>query len=70
MTTVTFAITYCCQELQIAMIKREYWFEFDTNASNCVLIDENNDIVIGDKCPFCHRSMEDVVDLIIEKKDG
>lgn len=62
---VDFAITYCCQELQLAMIKREWWFQIDTNVGKCSLTDENDEL-FRLSCPYCNRSMEDVMDISIE----
>jgi hypothetical protein len=61
---IEFAITYCCENLQLAMIKREWWFQLDINTGKCILVDENDMTRLT--CPYCYRSMEDVVDVIIE----
>ena len=62
---VDFAITYCCENLHLAMIKREWWFQIDTATATCILSDEN-DTNETTHCPFCKRSMDDVVDVSIE----
>jgi hypothetical protein len=64
MALIQFAITYCCQELHLAMIKREYWFEMDTNTKTTILVD--NDNKWSGTCPFCHRNIEDVVDIEVK----
>lgn len=64
---VDFAITYCCQELQLAMINREWWFEIDTDIAKVFLTDENDDPkLFRQTCPYCSRGMDDVVDVAIE----
>lgn len=61
---VDFAITFCCEELQIAMVKREWWFSIATTTGKVVLLDEH-DKLWRHTCPFCCRQMEDMVDVDI-----
>jgi hypothetical protein len=63
---VEFAITYCCQSLNTAVLNREWWFQIDTNNSKCSLIDVN-DIIKRPTCPFCDTSIDDVLDVSIEE---
>lgn len=65
MTKVDFAITYCCENLHLAMIKREWWFKIDTDSAKVTLSDED-DLEERFTCPYCNRSMDDVVDVSIE----
>ncbi len=60
------AITFCCKELQIDMVKRGWWFSIDTKDSKVVLLYGENELIWRETCPFCQRSVEDVVDVDIK----
>lgn len=68
MTLVELQITYCCQDLQIAMVKREWKFQVDTRNKDVVLVD-TVDNEWQSTCPFCHREVADWVRLGFPKGD-
>lgn len=65
---VDLAITFCCKELQIEMVKREWWLSIDTENDKIKLVPSEDESLWRETCPFCNRTMEDVVDVDIDSK--
>jgi hypothetical protein len=64
---VDFAITFCCSELQRAMIMRDWWFSIDPVTTKVTLRPSEDETQWRHTCPFCLRNMEDVMDVDIKK---
>ena len=64
---VDLAITFCCQKLQIEMIKRDWWLSIDTQNDKIKLVPSEHEELWRETCPFCNRTMEDVVDVDIKQ---
>jgi len=62
---IEFGITFCCSDLQIAMVKREFWFGIDTNSMIVFIIDDRNEENPSRRvrCPYCGRHATDVVEM-------
>ena len=66
MTLTELSITFCCQNLQMALIRNEYCFQIDSETETTILVD--NEERWSGTCPFCHRKIEDVVEVKVKEK--
>ena len=62
---IEFSFTICCQELQIAFIKREAAYEIDTDTKDVMVIDDRNEEnpVKSKNCPYCKRDVNEYIDV-------
>ena len=66
MTTIEFAVTFCCEELMHNMISREYWYEIDIETGHVDIYSRHFN-TSTDRCPFCKREPNDTCDVALNK---